>query len=252
MTLDDFFSQTGESWSKYIVMEEPDPQEISELITRLKHLYMITIFARCEINYEGRAKSKLSIGDRLILIKPDGTLLVHEDKKREPINWQPPGSKIINTLDGEKLKIVSKRDKPREILEINIYNVFFIAFARVTRGHFELIGSEKSMVDAVMKNPSIIEEGLKIVRREANTPFGYVDLVGIDRDGNTVLMEFKRGTATLSAVMQLIRYIEYYSKFAEGHLRGIIVAPDITDYALFLLKSRGLEFRKVNPKDLTE
>ena len=231
-------------------MEEPDPEEISDLINKLKHLYMIILFARCEINYEGRAKSTLTLGDRLVLIKPDGALLVHEDKKREPINWQPPGSKVICSSDGEKLRIVSKRDKPKEVLEIEVYNVFFIAFARVTRGHFELIGSEKSMVDAVMKNPSIIEEGLKIVRREANTPYGFVDLVGVDKDGNTVLMEFKRGTATLSAVMQLIRYVEYYSKFAEGHLRGIIVAPDITDYALFLLKSRGLEFKRVNPKDL--
>jgi len=46
---------------------------------------------RCAVAYEGRAQSQLEAGDRFVLCKPDGTILVHSDTKQKPRNWQPPG-----------------------------------------------------------------------------------------------------------------------------------------------------------------
>ena len=53
---------------------------------------LITVFGECRVDYEGRASSTLGAGKRLLVLKPDGSALVHTDEKRTPVNWQPPGS----------------------------------------------------------------------------------------------------------------------------------------------------------------
>ncbi len=248
MSLDDFLGNNNREIAKYEIIESPSLYEAREFINKFKHRCVLIVFANCEIEYEGRAKSSLTPGDRLIITKPDGTILVHEDKKRMPINWQPPGSKIIAKEENNKLVIYSKRDKPKEELFVKVDEVYFIACVHISRGRFKLIGSEKDMVDFAVKHPEIIEEGLRIIKREAPTPYGYIDLVGIDKDGNTVILEFKRVTATLSAVLQLSRYVSYYEKVTGNKLRAILVAPGITDDALILLRGKGFKFVKLDPK----
>jgi len=54
---------------------------------------MLIIAGDCMIDYKGRARSLLDWGERVIIIKRDGTLIVHQPEMREPINWQPTGSK---------------------------------------------------------------------------------------------------------------------------------------------------------------
>ena len=228
-----------------MLLEEPEIDESINFINKYKASMVLILFANCEVNYEGRAKSVLSHGDRIIMIKPDGTLLIHEDSKRKPVNWQPPGSRIKAVKKQEKMYIVSKRDRPKETVEIQVETVYLAIAAKVEKGKFRLYGSEKDLVDYAEKNPQLIEEGLRILRREAPTPYGYIDLVGEDREGNTVIMEFKRGTANVSAVLQLMRYISFYEKHAKNRIRGIIVAPKIADNALFLLKMKGLEYKKI-------
>ncbi len=248
LALDDFLGSN--SGDKYKILEEPDAIMAAKFINRQKVNYVVIIFAHCMVEYEGRAKSTLSKGDRLIIIKPDGTLLIHEDRKKQPVNWQPPGSRIRALIKDEKLYIYSSRETPREKVLIKIETVYFITSARVEKGEFILKGSERDFVDLVEKNPNMIEEGLHITRREAPTPYGNIDLIGNDKNNNLVIMEFKRGTATVSSALQLLRYITYYRKFVKEKIRGIIVAPDITSDALILLKSSGLEFKKLDLKKL--
>ena len=73
----------------------PTNEDLNNFINLYIGRYILILLARCKVFYEGRAKSQLEEGDRLIIIKPDGTFLIHKDKKREPVNWQPPGSKIF-------------------------------------------------------------------------------------------------------------------------------------------------------------
>jgi RecB family endonuclease NucS len=37
---------------------------------------MLTLVGRCEVEYDGRASSYLGLGERLVILKSDGTLLV--------------------------------------------------------------------------------------------------------------------------------------------------------------------------------
>ena len=78
---------------KVELRERPSPEEMKPLVDSAVSSEVIqTIFARCRVHHDGRAKSELGPGDRIIIVKPDGSFLIHQGEKREPVNWQPPGS----------------------------------------------------------------------------------------------------------------------------------------------------------------
>jgi RecB family endonuclease NucS len=203
------------------------------------------MFAYCSIDYEGRAASSATYADRLIIIKPDGTLIVHEREKREPINWQPPGTIITATVDEDELIIKGIRKTPYEILKIKIPLVYTITVMKVGTGDFRLWGSEAELVNRVIQNPSLIEDDFTPLEREYETPYGKIDLLGKDSNGNYVVLEFKRGQAQLQAVSQLKRYVDYMHEKFGPNIRGGIVAPGITSNAYKLLKKQGFFYVKI-------
>ena len=84
---------------------------------------MIFLVCSCEIEYHGRAKSSLGRGERMIILKEDGTLIVHQKTGRNAVNWMPPKSKIeIKVKDG-LLQLVSTKYRERERMEITIFFV---------------------------------------------------------------------------------------------------------------------------------
>lgn len=236
------------SSEKYVILERPSPEETAEFIRRNWRRSVILIYAFCSVNYRGRAASQLSPSDHFIIIKPDGTLLVHGPDKREPINWNPPGAVVTSYVDDDKLVIRSRRHYPREMVVIDCYDVYLTLGMSIRSGRFELSMSESQMVDFVWRNPSVIEEGFMPTAREYRIRFGIVDLYGYDKDGNIVICEFKRRLADIQDVGQLALYVEAVQKTTDRNVRGILVAPGISDTALLALKEKGLEFRKLDPK----
>lgn len=205
----------------------------------------------CVVDYEGRASSILPEGERLIIVKPDGTVLVHQTEKRKPVNWNPPGCVARVELNDDGLVLVSRRSKPSERLSIDFKDFKIVAsFEMFDNEELQLIGTEEDLVDSVVRSPDLIEEGLKILEREKPTKSGVIDLYAKDSDGAKVALEFKRGKATLSAVGQLSRYVKELKKKKGVDIRGILVAPKITSGALRLLKDEGLEYVRV--KESTE
>ncbi len=82
----------------------------------------IFLVCSCEIKYHGRAKSSLGRGERMIILKEDGTLIVHQKTGRNPVNWMPPKSKIeIKVKDG-LLQLVSTKYRERERMDITIFS----------------------------------------------------------------------------------------------------------------------------------
>ncbi|MHA1617144.1 MAG: endonuclease NucS [Candidatus Njordarchaeales archaeon] len=237
---------------KCIVRTEPDLQWVAEEFNKLCRTHVITIFCYCDVVYEGRAKSYLEWGDRLIISKPDGTLLVHGKIKREPINWQPPGSIPRMILREEKLELKSIRMRPKEILLVHILHVYAFTAMKMGLANFRLWASENDMVRVVRENPELIEEGFSVIDTEIKTHHGKIDLLGKDRYGNIVVCEFKRSIAQLEAVSQLKRYIDYFLEKGYTNVRGILVAPHITATAKELLTKYGLEFCRIEPPKETK
>jgi hypothetical protein len=98
--------------------DPPLEEALTLLETGFKREGMLTLVGECEVEYDGRAASHLPLGERLVILKPDGTLLVHRDEQRKPVNWQPPGSTHTARLDGDRLIVESVRTSPHEELEI--------------------------------------------------------------------------------------------------------------------------------------
>ncbi|RLF80269.1 endonuclease NucS [Thermococci archaeon] len=226
----------------------PTQEEIVDIFNRaLSKEAIVNIFAHCRVFYDGRAKSKLGPGDRVIIIKPDGSFLIHQKEKREPVNWQPPGSSVGLEIKEGKIFLRSIRRKPRETLEVELLNVYLISYFQAEDyEELALTGSEAEMADLIFENPSLIEEGFRPLFKEKPVKHGIVDVLGRDKDGNIVILELKRRRADLHAVSQLKRYVEAMREEYE-RVRGILVAPSLTSGAKKLLEKEGLEFRKLAP-----
>lgn len=214
-----------------------------------KRRFIITI-GRCRVEYEGRGASRLGPGDRVVVIKPDGAVLVHRPTGYSPVNWQPTSS-IINVESSNDLLVVrSIREKPREILTIYFEAVQLITVLSRMEDTAEFIEyvDEAEIRDYLYENPESLEPGLRPLAREKPVGDGYVDIYAVDKNGNPVVIEVKRVTAGVEAVKQLYRYVETIrgSAATPAKVRGLLVAPNITRDALALLNSLGLEYKRIN------
>jgi RecB family endonuclease NucS len=234
----------------YEVLIEPSMIEAEKIVKEgLLRKDCVILVGSCIVNYFGRASSILPRGERIVILKPDGTVLVHQKEKREPVNWNPPGCRAsARAIDG-MLQITSVRTRPREVLVISFDSLKMVSrFSLHDDEELYLFGTESQMVEEVVKNPSLIEEGFKPITKELRTEYGMIDLYGVDKRGNVVVIEFKRGRAGLDAVSQLKRYVDELKKERDervGGVRGVLVAPSITESALKLLKELGLEYVKI-------
>ncbi len=109
-----------------------------------------------------------------------------------------------------------------------------------------MTGSEAEMAELIFESPEVIEPGFRPLHREKPIKHGIVDVLGVDKEGNIVVLELKRRRADLHAVSQLKRYVETLKEEHEN-VRGILVAPSLTSGAKKLLEKEGLEFRKLEP-----
>ena len=224
----------------------PTVKDAAQFISRYKSSRVIVIYGQVEATYSGRAAAQLRLMPRLIITKPDGVLMVHEGYREKPVIWNPPGSQLFVSVDGDVLVLRSIRYSPREYVTIRIHKVYMVSSMEIgLTEDFKVIGTEKDVVDAIMANPSLVEDGFKVLSREYETMVGSIDILGEDKLGNLVVVEVKRGEASPEAVHQLKRYVEYIKGKNPGRgVRGILVATGISTSAYRYLKDYGLEFRR--------
>ena len=237
----------------YEIISEPDPEKCASLINARRSRYVIIVYGNLCAYYEGRAKANIELMPRLLITKPDGTLLIHESTKREPVIWQPPGSSLYATVQDKVLIIKSIRHNPREYVIVEIPSIYFVGFAKLGQSLIhKVIGSEKDIVNFIVKNPSIIEDGLEILATEYSTDVGDIDILARDKDSNLVVIEVKRGQAGPEAVHQLKRYVEYIEHKHSCKVRGILVAQDISSQAFKYLREYKFQFVRIKKSILDE
>ena len=219
----------------------------------LEKNHSLVFGARCQIWYSGRAESHLSEGDRIVLIKPDKTLLIHQPFGQNPVNYMKEGtSHHITSEDG--LFLHSQNLALKEFMEMKISAVHFLNAHPLEDNHKILVsGSEKDMADMLYDHPHLIEQGFVPLSREEHTKYGFIDLFGYDKANNLVVIECKRYNADPAAVSQLRRYVEKI-KSAKGvnYVRGILAAPKISKPAEQMLTDWGFEFCQIHPPKYLE
>jgi len=219
---------------------------VKETVSQRKTLIVV---GNCWVHYLGRAKSKLEPGERILIIKEDGSLLVHRSVGYEPVNWQPPGCIFHVQARDKILEIRAVRQKPRESVKVFFDKIQMIsALSLVDSGEFSLYASEEDMQKAILLKPSLLEDGFKPMSYEKKVKPGFVDVYGVDKDGKLVVVEIKRKTAGKTAAIQLAKYIDAVKSKANREVRGILVAPNIAKDVQRLLATLGLEFKSLDPR----
>jgi hypothetical protein len=211
---------------------------------------MLLVMGECMVDYHGRAKSLLDWGERLIMIKQDGTVLVHQPIMREPVNWQPTGS-ITEFKTKDDLLILNCRHlKPAEKMKVTFRQLKLVtATSLIDKANLVISGMEIDVVNQIVRDPSIIEDGLRIIKREKPVKTGSIDLYGFDKNHIPVVIEVKRSLATISSVHQLRMYVTDIKKDRkEPKVRGILCAPRVPDMVKKLLEEQRLEWREVKRK----
>lgn len=233
------------------LLENPDFSEAEEIISEyLRRNYTVQLSGLCSVNYQGRAKSKLDRGERLVIKKQDSALLVHGPENYQPKNWQPEVDEWDVKAQEDELLLKARRKNPDEVVEIRFENLEFLMVTQlVDSSDLKIRGHEVDIHESIEEDPEIVEEELKVVERERETPAGFIDVFARDRDDNYVVIEVKRNP-DYNTVLQLQRYVDEIEDEFSGEIRGILVAPKMTEKVLDYLEERGLEFVEVEMEDV--
>ena len=207
---------------------------------------MRLVVARCEVTYSGRLSAFLPESTRLLMLKADGSVLVHADAGGyKPLNWMTPPT-VVEEEPG-RLVVRKRAGKSEDRLEIRIAEVLSdVEHDMGDAAGLEKDGVERDLQEALAEQPEWVEDGLRLVRREWPTEVGPVDLMCRDGDDGWVAVEIKR-VGTIEAVEQLSRYLDFIRLDpAKGECRGILAAQCLKPQAVTLAESRGLRCVEVD------
>ncbi len=214
-------------------------KEIKEAIGR-KDLLMV--IGDCYVEYWGRAASKLPRGKRMLLVKGDNSIAIHQNRLLRPTNYMM-GARIGCELKDGALVLSARKVKPKENLTVMLYSIEGIhCYSMKEQADIRLFGSERELSDLLMQDLSFLEPGLKPLNQEEVFRKGVVDIMAEDAKGRLVVIEVKRRQADYAAVMQLKRYMQQVEKIKGKETRGLLVAPSIGKNAYELLQRNGCEF----------
>jgi endonuclease len=196
------------------------------------------IVARCEVVYTGRLTALLPEALRLVMVKSDGSVMVHADSGGyKPSNWMTAPT----IIEEEPGSMIVRKPGAEDRLEIRIAEVLSdVTHDMGEAAALEKEGVERELQELLADAPGWCGEGLRLVRREWPTDIGPVDLMCRDGEDEYVAVEIKR-IGTIEAVEQLTRYLERICA-APGlaRCRGVLVAQVVKPQARALAESRGI------------
>jgi RecB family endonuclease NucS len=203
------------------------------------------IVARCEVRYSGRLSAVLPEALRLLMVKSDGSVMVHADAGGfKPSNWMTAPT----VIEEEPGLMTVRKHGGEDRLEIRIAEVLSdVEHDMGEAAALEKEGVERELQELLAYSPASCGEGLRLVRREWPTDIGPVDLMCRDDDDGFVAVEIKR-VATIDAVEQLSRYLERIcGEPGLARCRGVLAAQVMKPQARTLAESRGIACVEVDP-----
>ncbi|WP_235735837.1 endonuclease NucS [Nocardioides alcanivorans] len=209
---------------------------------------MRIVVARCQIDYAGRLSAHLPMATRVLMIKADGSVLVHSDGgSYKPLNWMSPPCALAEgtTEDGHvEWTVTAKAPKGKtpDTLRILIEQIQHDSQhdLGIDPG-LQKDGVEKHLQELLAEHPTTLSPGLSLVRREFPTAIGPVDLMCRDGNGQSVAIEVKR-RGEIDGVEQLTRYLELLNRDPLLRpVRGIFTAQEIKPQARVLAEDRGIQ-----------
>ena len=210
---------------------------------------MRLVIAKCSVDYDGRLSAHLPLATRLLLVKADGSVLVHSDGgSYKPLNWMSPPCAMaeLDPEDHETAQGVTtvwqvQHAKSEDRLRVLIHEVLHDSSHQlgVDPGLVK-DGVEAHLQKLLAEHIHTLGEGYSLVRREYMTAIGPVDILCKDGSGASVAVEIKR-RGDIDGVEQLTRYLELMNR--DSHLApvtGVFAAQEIKPQARTLATDRGI------------
>lgn len=198
---------------------------------------MRLVIATCSVDYVGRLTAHLPLATRLLMVKADGSVLVHSDGgSYKPLNWMSPPCTLNETPERWT---VTNRAGEQLVISIDAVQHDSAHELGVDPGLVK-DGVEAHLQQLLAEHITTLGEGYRLVRREYPTAIGPVDIMARDPDGAAVAIEIKR-RGEIDGVEQLTRYLELLNRDPLlAPVRGIFAAQEIKPQARTLAEDRGI------------
>ena len=210
---------------------------------------MRLVIAKCSVDYAGRLSAHLPLATRLLLLKADGSVLVHSDSlSYKPLNWMSPPCTIsmiepeTEQTDAGVIEIWKvTQAKTADLLVISIHEILHDSShpLGIDPG-LQKDGVEAHLQKLLAEQIELLGDGYRLERREYMTAIGPVDILARDAAGASVAVEIKR-RGDIDGVEQLTRYLELMNR--NPHLApvaGVFAAQEIKPQARTLAEDRGI------------
>jgi hypothetical protein len=207
------------------------------------------VVARCSVDYAGRLSSHLPLGTRLLVLKADGSVLVHADTlSYKPLNWMSPPC-VTTSIEPDQDQVDAgvteiwkvAQAKTADLLVISIHEILHDSTHELgIDPGLQKDGVEADLQKLLAEQIELLGDGHRLVRREYMTAIGPVDILARDADGGSVAVEIKR-RGDIDGVEQLTRYLELMNRDPLLQpVRGVFAAQEIKPQARTLAEDRGI------------
>jgi hypothetical protein len=195
------------------------------------------VIARCSVDYVGRLTAHLPMATRLLVVKADGSVLVHSDGgSYKPLNWMSPPCTLAET---ESSWTVTNKAGEQLVVTIEAIEHDSRHELGIDPGLVK-DGVEAHLQKLLAEQVETLGAGYRLVRREFPTPIGPVDILARDPNGVAVAVEIKR-RGEIDGVEQLTRYLELLNRDPLlAPVRGVFAAQEIKPQARTLAEDRGI------------
>ena len=210
---------------------------------------MRVVIASCSVDYSGRLDAHLPRATRLIMIKADGSVLVHSDGgSYKPLNWMSPPARMTETQpDADDVRagvracweVSAARTDDR--LVIRLYEILSdVSYDLGVDPGLTKDGVEAHLQELLAEQIELLGPGYRLVRREFPTAIGPVDIMAKDPSGGSVAVEIKR-VGGIDGVEQLTRYLELLGRDPLlAPVQGVFAAQTLRPQARVLAQDRGI------------
>jgi RecB family endonuclease NucS len=207
------------------------------------------VIARCSVDYAGRLSAHLPLATRLLVVKGDGSVLVHSDSlSYKPLNWMSPPC-VLTVFPPEPEQADAGVQELWKVSQVKTADLLVISIHEILHDSAHELGIDpglqKDGVEAdlqrlLAEQIELLGSGHSLVRREYMTAIGPVDILARDADGASVAVEIKR-RGDIDGVEQLTRYLELMNRDPLlAPVTGVFAAQEIKPQARTLAEDRGI------------
>ena len=220
---------------------------------------MRLVIARCSVDYAGRLSAHLPLATRLLMLKGDGSILVHSDTgSYKPLNWMNPPCTISKREPDEEQAALGVQEVWR-VSQAKTADILYVLVHEILHDYEHHLGEDPGLIkdgveahlqELLAEHLEVWDEKATLIRREYFTAIGPVDILAKDGTGATVAIELKR-RGDIDGVEQLTRYLELLNRDPQLRpVRGVFAAQEIKPQARTLAEDRGIECLVLNYDEL--